>query len=38
MNHDQSLVWLKHKNTVRALKQATVRGRLTHPNAKGVKE
>ena len=33
-HHYDSLVWLKHKNTVRPFKQATVRGRLTHPNAK----
>ena len=32
-HHFDSIVWLKHKNTVRAFKQATVRGRLTHPNA-----
>lgn len=34
-HHFDSLVWLKHKNTVGCFKQKDVRGRLTHPNAKG---
>ena len=36
-HHDQSLVWLKHKNTVGCFKQEKVRGRLKMvPDAKCV--